>query len=185
LLRQLAEEVATILSVTLGHEAVILDGTIPFQLAGHANSFDAKCLVGLRVDRAPSTDGAVQVWTASARLDWKKAGGEISEGGGDSRPPLWSETPQLMAGSNERLARTVAAHLESQFGKGRVLRGRRPSRWLEGLLMPAVVLYPANASEDQTMRRLTRTGERGSLARSIAFGIAEAVAEDRGRSRAG
>jgi hypothetical protein len=176
-LRSLCESVAEILSTRLGYEAIVLEGRNAEEMAGRANRYDARCLIGLRLDRCGSAFDKAQVWLASARHPWMELGKAIAETADAPRPPLWSETPELTDAASHRLAETISAHLESHLGEDLVIKGRRPTIWLEGLLMPSVLIYPANADHEVSLRRLTRSRQREELARSLAFGIAEALAE--------
>jgi hypothetical protein len=176
-LRALCEGVAEYLATQLGYEAMVLEGSNPRELAGRANRYDARCLVGMRLDRCGAAFEKAQIWRAAPRHPWMDLNKAIAGSADAPRPPLWSEAPELTAAASSRLAETISAHLETHLGEGQVTGGRRPSVWLEGLLMPAVLIYPANADHEISLRRLTQSRDREALARSLAFGIAEALAE--------
>ena len=174
-LRDLAERAAEILSGRLGIETVILEGSDPVGVASRANGYEARALVGLRVDRYLAPIDRIQIIAGAARTPW----GRLSRGEGDSlavdRPPLWSETPGLTAGRSDRLARNLAEHLVPVVGADRLIVARRPLEWLEGLTMPAVAVYPAAGNDSASMSRLASAQQRADLARGIAIGISEAL----------
>jgi hypothetical protein len=96
------------------------------------------------------------------------------------RPLLWSETPALTESESRRLASTLASHLGSLLGNDRIEMGSRPSRWLEGFTMPALLIYPAQTNDPISIERLLDDGQRADLARAIAFAISEAIAMGEG-----
>jgi len=90
-------------------------------------------------------------------------------------PPFWSEVAALSAPGSERLASTLSAHIELLVGEGEVVTGRRPSRWLEGLAVPAVLIYPPVGEGPASLQEPRRPEWFADLARSLAFGISEAI----------
>ena len=175
-LRDLAQEIARNLSGSLGLEAVILEGRDAFRMAGRANGYDAHCLIGLRIDRYERGAAKVQIWSPVPRYHWTRLENRKQEEGEERSVPLfWSEVPALSSASSDRLASTLSAHIELLEGKGKVVTGKRPSRWLEGLAMPAVLIYPAIGNDPASIGALRRPEWRDGLARSIAFGISEAI----------
>jgi hypothetical protein len=175
-IRSLAQETAGVLSGSLGLEAVILEGRDAFRATGRANGYDAHCVVGLRLDHYAQGAAKVQVWSPVPRYHWTPIEVHAEAlGRGDALPPFWSEVPALSQSGSERLASTLSDHIELLVGKGEVVTGKRPSRWVEGLTAPAVVIYPADENDPVSMQLLRRFERRAELARSIAFGISEAV----------
>lgn len=182
-LRDLAQRTAEFLSSSLGKEAVIIEGRNEVSLAGRANNYHASCVIGFRLDRYSNSTGQLQIWTASPRFHWEILRQREGNEPRPSRPTLWSEVPALSEVRSERLATTLAYHLGKLLGDGMVLTGERPSRWLEGLTMPAVVIHPTIENNPVSLRALKRPERRARLARAIAIGISESLESGRGGSR--
>jgi hypothetical protein len=174
-LEDLAARIAKTLSDTLGQEAKVLGDEDPLKMAANANTISGRCLVMLRIDGYGTGAAQTQVWTAAPRLRWEPLSVTESESAAIPRPLLWSETPALSIGASERLASTIASHVETLLAPEPVVRGRRPSRWLEGLMMPSVLIYPALSTDPLSLERLMDPEKRAALARAIAFGISEAL----------
>ncbi len=174
-LADLADRIARTLADTLGQEAQVLEEEDPPKLAARVNTMSGRCVIALRIDGYGTGVGQTQVWTATPRLRWEPLSVTESARAAIPRPLLWSETPALTSGASERLAATLASHLESFLAPEPVIRGRRPSRWMEGLTIPAVLIYPALSSDPLSLERLMDPGKRAALARTIAFGISEAM----------
>jgi hypothetical protein len=174
-LEDLADRISRILADTLGQEVKVLKEDDPLKMAASANTMSARCMIALRIDGYGAGGGQMQVWTAAPRLRWEPLSVTESARAAIPRPLLWSETPALSAGASERLASTIASHLESLLAPEPVVRGRRPSLWLEGLTMPSVMIYPALSTDLLSLERLMDPDKRAALARAIAFGISEAL----------
>jgi len=175
-LGDIADRIARILADTLGLEALyIADVAAPEEFAARANRARARCAVAFKLDSYGTGAGQVQVWAPLARLRWEALSQDETARSAAARLLLWSETPLLSAGASEQLAATIASHLESLLAPDVVVRGRRPSRWLEGLTMPAVLVYPALTNDPISLERLLDPMKRAEFARSIAFGISEAL----------
>lgn len=176
-LEDLAARIAGVLADTLGQEARVLDEEDPLEMAARANGMSGRCMVLLRIDGYGTGAAQTQVWTAVPRLRWEPLSPTESASAAIPRPLLWSETPALSTGVSNRLASTIASHLETLLAPEPVVTGRRPSRWLEGLTMPAVLIYPALVTDPISLERLMDPEKRAALARAIAFGISEAMSE--------
>jgi hypothetical protein len=174
-LEDLADRITRILADTLYEEAQVLREDDPLEIASRANKLSALCVIALRIDTYGSGAGRTQVWTPVPRLRWESLSVTESARAAISRPLLWSETPALSAGASERLGATIASHLESLLAPEPVGRGKRPSRWLEGLTMPSVMIYPAMSTDLLSLERLLDPEKRAAFARAIAFGISEAL----------
>lgn len=170
-LSDLAHRVAEILSGEFGLETNVLDGQDPLLASGQANRMRARCFLGLRLESYPGAKG-IQVWYAAPRLRWEALGDGAAR---RERPLLWSEAPALTGAASRELASTLASHLSSLDGEAGIQAGRRPTRFLEGLTMPGVLVYPATVGNAESLRRLLQADQRESLARALAFGIAEAL----------
>jgi hypothetical protein len=176
-LSDLADRVARTLADTLLLSAEVVIARDPIDAARRANAGRARCVIGLRLDRYPTGTGEVQVWSAMPRLRWEPVDLTQSLQEMPPRPLLWSETPALAEGESRRLVSSLKAHLGTLVGVDRVEGGARPSRWLEGLTMPAVLIYPAQADDPLSIERLRDGAQRADLARAIAFAISEAIME--------
>ncbi len=174
-LEDLVGRIARTLADTLGQEAEILDEDDPLKMAARANTSSGRCMIMLRIDEYGTGAAQTQIWTATPRLLWEPLSATGSASAAIPRPLLWSETPALSIGASERLASTIASHLETLLAPEPVVKGRRPSRWLEGLMMPSVLIYPALSSDPLSLERLMDPEKRAALARAIAFGISEAL----------
>jgi len=177
-LRALAEEVAEILSRRLGQAAVVIEGRNAIRMAARANRYDARAVVGLRVDFVAPEGDRIQIWTGIPRYRWQRLHATASDTVEVPRPPYWSETPALAGARSRRLAETVRAHLTSAVGSDAVVLGERPSRWLEGLLMPAILIYPVNAAAPGSIERLATVDRRSVMARAIAMAVIEGIGSD-------
>ena len=177
-LDDLADRIVHTLSDTLAQPAERLQSHDPLDDASCARTEQARCVIALRLDGYATGVGKVQIWSPMPRYQWvplaRPAGAKSDEN--VPQPLLWSEAPALAAAETEKLAAMLADHLASSLGSDRVQRGQRPSRWLEGFTMPAVLIYPAQADDLLSLERLMNPDERAGLARAIAFGIAEALA---------
>lgn len=168
----LADQIVRTLSDTLMLPAEYLESQSPPADAARANATHARCLIALRLDRYGTGLGVLQIWTATPRLRWEP----LERANATSRRPLlWSETPALAAQESQRIASSLASHLESLIGTDKVDVGSRPSRWLEGTTMPALLIYPAQRNDPLSIERLRNPADRAGLARAISFGIAEAL----------
>jgi hypothetical protein len=167
----LAHRVAEILSSEFGLETNVIDGGDPFVAAGQANTLQARCFLGLRLESYPGSDG-MQIWYAGPRLRWESLESAAAR---RVRPLLWSEAPAITEAGSRGLAATIQGHLSSLDGVLQIQTGRRPTRILEGLTMPAVLVYPATTGRAASLDRLLQPDRRESLARALAFGIAEAL----------
>jgi len=176
-LDDLADRIARTLADTLLINAEVLTARDPLEAARSANAEHAACVIGLRLDRYATGIGKLQVWSVTPRLRWEPIGLTQSLQEVPPRPLLWSETPALSEDESRRIATTLASHLGTLVGNDRVESGSRPSRWLEGFTMPAVMIYPAQANDRISIERLMDAAHRADLARAIAFGISEATAE--------
>jgi hypothetical protein len=178
-LLDLAHLVAGRLSTDFGLATSVIDGGDPLLAASRANALGARCFVGLRLDAYPGV-GGVQVWWAAPRLRW--AALDANAATSQERPLLWGEAPALSNGASRDLAATILEHLGALLGgetakgpAGGLQMGERPSRYLEGLAMPAVLVYPASSNDPASLERLLPADRRDALARSLAFGMAEAL----------
>ncbi len=175
-LQDLADLIAETLEDTLALRAVVFERESGSAMAPSANRMAARCVVALRLDGYGTGAGQVQVWTGAARLRWEPLTATDAGPSSVPRPLLWCETPALCATRSERLAATLASHLEGVVMNEPVVRGHRPSSFLEGLTMPAVLVYPASTSDPLSIERLLDPEKRAGIARAIAFGISEAMA---------
>jgi hypothetical protein len=176
-LSDLSERIAQTLADTLMIQVQVAASRDPIVIAQAANANHAKCVIGLRLDRYPSGTGKIQIWSAMPRLRWEPVDLTQSLKELPPRPLLWSETPALHEADSRQLVASLKAHLASLVGGDRIEGGERPSRWLEGLTMPAVLIYPAQADDPLSLEALQDPALRGGLARAIAFAVSEAVAE--------
>lgn len=172
----LADRIARTLADTLLINSEVVIPREPTSAAQEANAGHARCVVGLRLDRYATRVGMLQVWGASPRLRWEQVDLTQSLYAIPTRPLLWSETPALSEGESRRMATTLASHLGTLVGEDHVESGARPSRWLEGFTMPAVMIYPGQANDPRSIERLMDEAQRDALAHEIAFGISEAIA---------
>lgn len=169
---ELANQIVRTLSDTLMFPAEYMESRSPLEDAARANAAHARCLIALRLDRYGTGVGALQIWTPTPRLRWEP----LERANATTRRPLlWSETPALAAQESQRIASSLASHIESLIGTDKVDVGSRPSRWLEGTTMPALLIYPAQRNDPLSLERLREPTERAGLARAISFGIAEAL----------
>jgi hypothetical protein len=178
-LGDVADRLVHILSDTLGVPAVLLTETRAPEIASEANALRASCTILLGLDHYATGSSAVQVWTAVPRLRWDTLTERRADDALTPRPLLWSETPALAASSSARTASRIASHLETLLGSSAVVRGARPSRWLEGMMMPAVIVYPACSNDRFSIERLLAWDWRIDFARSLAFAVSEAFLETR------
>lgn len=171
-LEDLADRVVQTLADTLALPAEFMKSHNPLDDVAQANARRARCLIGLRLDRYGTGVGAMQIWAAAPRLRWdplERANATTR------RPMLWSEAPALCHGESMRIASSLASHIESLMGPGTVNFGTRPSRWLEGTTMPALLIYPAQLNDPISLERLMNPDQRAGLARAISFAISEAL----------
>ena len=168
----LADRIVHTLADTLLAPAELIQTHDPFEGVSRANAQRARCLVGLRLDRYGTGVGTMQIWAASPRLRWEPLERANST---TRRPMLWSEAPALSQQESYRIALSLASHIESLNGSGTVDVGTRPSRWLEGTTMPALLIYPAQLNDPLSLERLMNPAERAGIARAISFAIAEAL----------
>lgn len=178
-LQDIADRLVHILGDTLGVPAVLLTESRSPEIAAEANAHAASCTILLGLDRYATGSSDVQIWTAAPRLRWETLTERRADDALTPRPLLWSETPALTAASSERTASRVASHLETLLGSTSVVRGVRPSRWLEGMTMPAVIVYPASSNDRFSVDRLLDWAWRIDFARSLAFAVSEAFLETR------
>lgn len=191
-LADLADRLTRTLVDTLAQPAVLYDadkavlrsraatrgsGASATGLAVQANQSSARAVIVLRLDGYGTGGNALQIWSAAPRLRWESLTDRGASSPDAPRPLLWSETPALAAAESDRIATTIAAHLEAIPGTGTIPCGRRPSRWLEGILCPALLVYPASVTDPLSIERLLDPVARRALAHALAFGISEAVAE--------
>lgn len=179
-LASLADRVARTLADTLLLKAEVLTARDPVNAARTANGIHASCVIALRLDRYATGTGKLQVWAAAPRLRWEPVDLTQALKALPPRPLLWSETPALTESESRRLASTLASHLGSLLGNDRIEVGSRPSRWLEGFTMPALLIYPAQTNDPISIERLLDDAQRADLARAIAFAISEAIAMGEG-----
>jgi hypothetical protein len=171
-LGELANLIVRTLADTLLLPAEYMESLDPLDDVARANAARARCLIALRLDRYGTGVGALQIWAAAPRLRWEslERANETTR-----RPMLWSEAPALSWTESRRIASSLASHIESLVGSGKVDVGSRPSRWLEGTTMPALLIYPAQLNDPLSLERLLDPGERAGLGRAIGFAIAEAL----------
>lgn len=148
------------------------------------------CWVGLRLDaRSPGeapeftlvVPGPVPHREPVGRnaLESAESTGDVlaDRDGGGGGPleeiPPWGQVPRLFAAGSGRLARVMADHLDYEW-EGRPVRiHARPSRIFRGIGAPAVLVYPAAATDDQGLRALCDSLRAADLARNLAFAIDE------------
>jgi hypothetical protein len=175
-LADLADRIARTLADTLLIRAEMLSARDPVNAARVANSIDARCVIALRLDRYATGTGRLQIWSAKPRLRWEPVDPTQSLRPVPPRPLLWSETPALGEAEGRRIATTLASHLGTLLGSDHVDMGARPSLLLEGFMMPAILIFPAQANDPLSIERLMDDIRRADLARAVAFGISEAMA---------
>jgi hypothetical protein len=171
-LSDLADRIVRTLSDTLMVPAEFMPSVSPLDDVARANAAHARCLIGLRLDRYGTGVGALQIWAAAPRLRWEPLERANAT---TRRPMLWSEAPAISRAESQRIASSLASHIETLIGSGKVDVGSRPSRWLEGTTMPALLIYPAQLNDPISLERLMNFGQRAGLARAISFAIAEAL----------
>jgi hypothetical protein len=89
------------------------------------------------------------------------------------RVPPWGQVARFLAPSSARFARTVADHLDYRWADRPVRISARPARIFRGVGLPALLIYPAAASDDDAMRALCDEAQATELARNLAFAVDE------------
>ncbi len=175
----LAQRIVSTLADTLMQPAELLESQGRVEDAISANRARAALFIALRTEGYPGGEGKLQIVRASSRTHWVPLDGPERTQETTARPLLWSETAEMTLLEADRIATILASHLEVYRGPRSVTRDARPLRWLEGLTMPALIIYPAQMGDRISVEKLFDPLERAGLARAIAFGISEALAAGR------
>ncbi|MEZ4652366.1 MAG: hypothetical protein R3E12_01860 [Candidatus Eisenbacteria bacterium] len=93
----------------------------------------------------------------------------------------WGQAPRLYAARSDRLSRSIEDHLHSDLPLLSVRSTSRSARIFRGLAMPAVLIYPALASDETSLRALGSRDQIQQVARSLAWGIDEFLREQANR----
>jgi hypothetical protein len=151
------------------------------------------CWIGLRLEERPAAgigEFSLVVPAPPARREPLRLGALVSaaphrespaRGLGDNprlqgallRVPPWGQVARALAPSSARLARIVADHLDYRWADRPVRISSRPARIFRGVGVPALLLYPAAASDDTAMRALCDEVQSTELARNLAFAVDE------------
>ena len=89
------------------------------------------------------------------------------------RVPPWGQVARFLAPASARLARTVADHLDYRWVDRPVRISARPARIFRGVGVPALLIYPAAASDEVAMGALCDEMQATELARNLAFAVDE------------
>lgn len=178
-LADLAEQIVHTLADTLLQPAEIMESRGPMDDAIRANQARASLFLALRLEGYPGGTARIQIVRAASRTHWEPIDGPVRASETAARPLLWSEAADLTLLEAGRISTILASHLEAYRGPDSVVLDARPMRWLEGFTMPALIVYPGQTGDPISVEKLLDPMERAGMARTIAFGIAEALAAGR------
>jgi hypothetical protein len=89
------------------------------------------------------------------------------------RVPPWGQVARALAPSSTRLARIVADHLNDRWADRPVRVSGRPARIFRGVGVPALLIYPAAASDETAIAALCDEAQATELARNLAYAVDE------------